>query len=233
MAFESSVTLSPQIQILDESTLPLEPVEYSPLRELSPQKREIKVDNQATEEDEKEQSSTEEAQHIITYVKPSEDDSEDEKLRIEPVPESEEPQNRSEEPSGEGHLTVIGEESAEHALTHTNSNLKSKLRQANQALDADEGDYSLPVYDESLSADQLKPTMNQETHQDEEVVKEPELTLKVFEEPSDEHQPHSDSNHVAEHEEEDAPFGQQSPIGKPTTEYTQHSNCPMEYTQEP
>ena len=45
VAIESSVTLSPQIQMLDESTLPLEPVEYSPLRELSPQKREIKVDN--------------------------------------------------------------------------------------------------------------------------------------------------------------------------------------------
>ena len=166
MAIESSVTLSPQIQMLDESTLPLEPVEYSPLKELSPQKREIKVDNQVSEEDEKDhQSCTEEAQqHIITYVKPSEDDSEDEKLRIVPVPESEEPQN--EEPSREGHLTVIGEESAEHALTHTNSNLKTKLRQANQALDADEGDKSLPVYDESHSAEQLKPTMNQETHEE-------------------------------------------------------------------
>jgi hypothetical protein len=167
VAIESSVTLSPQIQMLDESTLPLEPVEYSPLKELSPQKREIKVDNQVSEEDGKShQSSTEEAQqHIITYVKPSEDDSEDdEKLRIVPVPESEEPQN--EEPSREGHLTVIGEESAEHALTHTNSNLKTKLRQANQALDADEGDKSLPVYDESHSAEQLKPTMNQETHKE-------------------------------------------------------------------
>ena len=165
MAIESSVTLSPQIQMLDESTLPLEPVEYSPLKELSPQKREIKVDNQVSEEDENNhQSSTEEAQPIITYVKPSEDDSEDEKLRIVQVPESEEPQN--EEPSREGHLTVIGEESAEHALTHTNSNLKTKIRQANQALDADEGDKSLPVYDESHSAEQLKPTMNQETHEE-------------------------------------------------------------------
>ena len=170
MAIESSVTLSPQIQMLDESTLPLEPVEYSPLRELSPQKREIKVDNQVSEEDEKDQSSTEEAQPIITYVKPSEDDSEDENLRIVPVPESEEPQNQSEEPSGDGHLTVIGEESAEHALTHTNSNLKTKLRQANQALDDDEGDKSLPVYDESHSAEQLKPTMIQETRQSEEVA---------------------------------------------------------------
>ena len=163
MAIESSVTLSPQIQMLDESTLPLEPVEYSPLKELSPQKREIKVDNQVSDE-KSHQSSTEGAQPIITYVKPSEDDSEDEKLRIVPVPESEEPQN--EEPSREGHLTVIGEESAEHALTHTNSNLKTKLRQANQALDADEGDKSLPVYDESHSAEQLKPTMNQETHEE-------------------------------------------------------------------